>query len=118
VRKIAALPGHFALQPIRHGRLLSPTLLLVLAITYSGHTTAAELRIQSEPGSRGPSHRSVVVRRQAPVLLPWCHETYYAVLLGCPPVAQVGNVVDPALYASSRAMRAIGAGPYPTLDGR
>jgi hypothetical protein len=52
------------------------------------------------------------------VLMPACRETPYAVLLGCAFAIPANPAVDAALIASSRAMRAVGPGPYPTLVGR
>ena len=73
--------------------------------------TAAELGAEANRGS----YRSV---RRAPVLMPACRETPYAVLLGCAFAIPADPAVDAALIASSRAMRAVGPGPYPSLVGR
>ena len=81
------------------------------AITYGDLAVAAELGVKADRGS----YRTV---RRAPLLMPACRETPYAVLLGCAAAVPADPAVDSALIASSRAMRAVGRGPYPTLVGR
>jgi hypothetical protein len=87
------------------------SLVSVLALTYGDLATAAELGVKADRGS----YRTV---RRAPLLMPACRETPYAVLLGCAAAVPADPAVDSALIASSRAMRAVGRGPYPTLVGR
>jgi hypothetical protein len=88
-----------------------PMLASLLAITYGDLTMAAELGIKEDRAG----HRSV---RRAPVLMPACRQTPYAVLLGCAPAVLADPVLDADILASSRAMRAVGPGPYPTRVGR